>query len=140
MDKVLFITGSSRGIGRAIALKFAAEKACIVIAAKTDKPHPQLEGTIHSVAKEVEQLGGHALPLVLDVRYEEQIQEAIAKTVATFGKLDVLINNASAISLTNTESTPMKRYDHVRQSMHGQLLPVRKPQFRVFAAQLIHIF
>lgn len=111
MDKVLFITGSSRGIGRAIALKFAAEKACIVIAAKTDKPHPQLEGTIHSVAKEVEQLGGHALPLVLDVRYEEQIQEAIAKTVATFGKLDVLINNASAISLTNTESTPMKRYD-----------------------------
>lgn len=111
MSKVLFITGGSRGIGRAIALKFAREKACIVIAAKTSQPHPTLEGTIHSVAKEIEQLGGQALPLQVDVRYEEQIEEAIAKTVARFGKLDILINNASAISLTKTEDTLMKRYD-----------------------------
>lgn len=111
MPKVLFITGASRGIGRAIAHKFAREKACIAIASKTDKPHPKLEGTIHSVAKEIEQLGGQALPLMVDVRDEEQIHKAVEKTVAIFGKLDILINNASAISLTDTVSTPMKRYD-----------------------------
>ncbi|MBA3537015.1 MAG: NAD(P)-dependent oxidoreductase [Tatlockia sp.] len=111
MSKVVFITGGSRGIGRAIALKFAREKASIVIAAKTDKPHPTLEGTIHSVAKEIEALGGHALALQVDVRNDEQIEDAIAKTIATFGKLDILINNASAISLTNTEATAMRRYD-----------------------------
>ncbi|MBA2651418.1 MAG: NAD(P)-dependent oxidoreductase [Tatlockia sp.] len=111
MSKVLFITGGSRGIGREIALKFAANKACIVIAAKTDKPHPKLDGTIYTVAKEIEQLGGHALPLVVDVRNEEQISEAMNKTAEAFGKLDILINNASAINLSNTETTPMKRYD-----------------------------
>jgi citronellol/citronellal dehydrogenase len=111
MTKVLFITGASRGIGRAIAHKFAREKACIVIAAKTDSPHPKLAGTIHSVAKEIEQLGGQALPLVVDVRDEELIHQALAKTIATFGKLDILVNNASAISLTDTLATPMKRYD-----------------------------
>ncbi|MDX1836797.1 NAD(P)-dependent oxidoreductase [Legionella taurinensis] len=111
MNKVLFISGASRGIGRAIALRFAREKACIAIAAKTDTPHPKLEGTIHSVAEEVEKLGGQALPLMVDVRDEEQIEGAIQETIARFGKLDVLINNASAISLTDTLSTPMKRYD-----------------------------
>lgn len=111
MTKVLFITGASRGIGRMIAHKFAREKASIVIAAKTDTPHPKLEGTIYSVAKEVEQLGGRALPLVVDVRDEEQIHQAMEKTIASFGKLDILINNASAISLTDTLSTSMKRYD-----------------------------
>ncbi|ASQ45807.1 SDR family oxidoreductase [Legionella clemsonensis] len=111
MTKVVFITGGSRGIGRAIAHRFARERACIVIAAKTDKPHPKLEGTIHSVAAEIKELGGEALPLMVDVRDEEQIQRAMQKAVDTFGKLDVLINNASAISLSNTVSTPMKRYD-----------------------------
>ncbi|CEK10825.1 SDR family oxidoreductase [Legionella hackeliae] len=111
MTKVIFITGGSRGIGRAIAHRFAQEGAKIVIAAKTDTPHPKLEGTIHSVAAEIEQLGGEALPLMVDVRDEEQIHQAIEKTVSTFGKLDILINNASAISLSDTISTPMKRYD-----------------------------
>ncbi|KTC78234.1 SDR family oxidoreductase [Legionella brunensis] len=111
MTSVIFITGGSRGIGRAIAHRLAHEKACIAIAAKTNEPHPSLEGTIHSVAKEIEQLGGKALPLMVDVRDNEQIYQAIEKTVATFGQLDVLINNASAISLSDTVSTPMKRYD-----------------------------
>lgn len=111
MSRVLFITGASRGIGRAIALRFAAEGACIAIAAKTAEPHPKLEGTIYSVAEEIDALGGKALPLQVDVRDELQIAAAIEKTVATFGRLDVLVNNASAISLTDTLSTPMKRYD-----------------------------
>lgn len=111
MTRVLFITGASRGIGRAIAHKFAKEKACIAIAAKTDKPHPSLEGTIHSVAKEVEDLGGRALPLVVDVRDEEQIKAAMEKTAAAFGGIDILINNASAIRLTDTLATSMKHYD-----------------------------
>lgn len=111
MTQVLFISGASRGIGRAIAHRFAREKACIAIAAKTDTPHPKLEGTIYSVAEEVEKLGGKALPLVVDVRDEEQINQAIRETVSRFGRLDTLINNASAISLSDTLSTPMKRYD-----------------------------
>ncbi|WP_338034434.1 NAD(P)-dependent oxidoreductase [Legionella cardiaca] len=119
MTKVLFITGGSRGIGRAIAHRFAKEKTCITIAAKTDTPHPTLEGTIHSVAEEIEQLGGKALPLMVDVRDEEQIHRAIEKTVDTFGQLDILINNASAISLTDTVSTPMKRYD-LMQSVNAR--------------------
>lgn len=112
MSKVIFITGGSRGIGREIALKFAAsDKACIVIAAKTAEPHPKLEGTIYSVAEEIEELGGKALPLMVDVRDEQQIQSAVNKTIETFGRLDVLVNNASAISLTDTLNTTMKRYD-----------------------------
>lgn len=111
MNRVIFISGASRGIGRAIALKFAREKACIAIAAKTAEPNPRLEGTIHSVAAEIESLGGHALPLHVDVRDEAQIQQAIEQTVAMFGHLDVLVNNASAISLTDTINTPMKKYD-----------------------------
>jgi citronellol/citronellal dehydrogenase len=111
MSQVIFITGGSRGIGRAIAHRFAKDNACIVIAAKTDTPNPKLAGTIHSVAAEIRELGGQALPLVVDVRDEQQIQNAIEKTISEFGKLDVLINNASAISLTDTLSTPMKRYD-----------------------------
>lgn len=111
MTKVLFITGASRGIGRAIAHRFAKEKAAIVLAAKTSTPHPTLPGTIYTVAEEIEKLGGQALPLVVDVRDEEAIHQAIEKTIEAFGHLDVLINNASAISLTDTLSTPMKRYD-----------------------------
>ncbi|KTC98124.1 SDR family oxidoreductase [Legionella erythra] len=115
MNKVLFISGASRGIGRAIAHRFAREKACIAIAAKTTTPHPKLEGTIYSVAEEVERLGGQALPLVVDVRDEEQIEGAIKETVSRFGRLDVLINNASAINLTDTLSTTMKRYDLMQE-------------------------
>jgi citronellol/citronellal dehydrogenase len=111
MNQVLFITGGSRGIGRAIAHRFAKEGAYITLAAKTEKPHPSLPGTIHSVAKEIEALGGKALPLKVDVRNEEEVQHAIAKTIEIFGKLDILINNASAISLSSTLSTPLKRYD-----------------------------
>mgnify|MGYP005637319469 FL=1 len=109
--KTIFITGASRGIGRAIALKLAQEGANIVIAAKTKEPHPKLDGTIGEVAEEVEALGAKALALQLDVRDENAIEAAIAETVNVFGTLDVLINNASAISLTNTKATTMKKYD-----------------------------
>src|SRR5690242_12815911 len=110
-NKTIFITGASRGIGREIALRCAQDGAKIVIAAKTDQPHPKLEGTIHSVAKEVEAAGGVALPLLLDIREEEAVYAAVAKTVATFGGIDILVNNASAIFISSTLETPMKRFD-----------------------------
>lgn len=110
-DKIIFMTGGSRGIGREIALKFAKDGAKIAIAAKSDVPHPQLPGTIHTVAEEIRQAGGQALPLKLDVRDEIAIEEAIEKTVATFGGLDILVNNASAISPTGLLETPATRYD-----------------------------
>ncbi len=110
-DKTLFITGASRGIGKAIALRAAADGANVVIAAKTAEPHPKLPGTIYSAAEEIEAAGGKALPLIVDVRFEEQVTAAVAKAVETFGGIDILVNNASAISLTGTTSTPMKRYD-----------------------------
>lgn len=110
-DKVIFITGASRGIGREIALRCAKDGAKIIIAAKTADPHPKLAGTIYSVAKEIEDVGGIALPLLLDVREEAMVYDAVAKTVSTFGGIDILINNASAISLTSTLETPMKRFD-----------------------------
>jgi len=109
--KTLFITGASRGIGAAIALRAAREGANIVIAAKSDQPHPKLPGTIHSVAKEVEDAGGHALPLKVDVRYEEEVETAMKKAADRFGGIDILINNASAIFIAGTEETPMKRFD-----------------------------
>ncbi len=110
-DKVIFITGASRGIGREIALRCAKDGAKIVIAAKTDQPHPKLEGTIHSVAAEVEAAGGVALPVILDVRDESLIQAAVSKAVEKFGWIDILVNNASAISMTPTLDTEMKRFD-----------------------------
>lgn len=110
-DKVIFITGASRGIGRAMALRFAKEGAFIIIAAKTDQPHPKLEGTIFSVAAEVTAAGGSALPIQLDIRDEAMIEAAIAKTIHTFGKIDILINNASAIFMASTLDTPAKRFD-----------------------------
>lgn len=113
--KTLFITGASRGIGLAIGLRAAQDGANVVIAAKTAEPNPKLPGTIYTAAKEIEAAGGKALPLVVDVRSEDQIHEAVAKAVATFGSIDVLVNNASAISLTGTLSTPMKRYDLMHQ-------------------------
>lgn len=114
-NKTVFITGASRGIGLAIALRLAREGANIVVAAKTTDPHPKLPGTIYSAAEEIEKAGGKALPLQLDIRYEEAVVEAVEKTVETFGGIDILINNASAISLTDTVNTEMKRYD----LMHG---------------------
>ena len=109
--KTIFLSGGSRGIGRSIALKAAADGANIVIAAKTAEAHPELPGTIYTVAKEVESLGGIALPLLVDVRDEQSIELAVKAAADHFGGLDILINNASAISLTKTEITPSKRFD-----------------------------
>ncbi|KAL6041381.1 Short chain dehydrogenase [Balamuthia mandrillaris] len=109
--KTLFITGASRGIGLAIALRAAKEGANIILAAKTDKPHPSLPGTIYTAAKEIEEAGGQALPLKVDVRSEEEVREAVAKGAKHFGGIDILVNNASAIFPKGTLSVPMKRYD-----------------------------
>ena len=113
--KTLFITGASRGIGLAIALRAARDGANIAIAAKTAEPNPKLDGTIHTAAKAIEAAGGKALPLVCDIRFEDQVEAAVAQTVATFGGIDICVNNASAISLTPSTATDMKRYD----LMHG---------------------
>ena len=113
--KVLFITGASRGIGLAIALRAARDGARIVIAAKTAEPHKHLPGTIFSAAEEVRLAGGEALPLVLDVRSEGSIEQAVSKAVATFGGIDVCINNASAISPTPTLETTSKKFDLMHQ-------------------------
>lgn len=107
----LFITGASRGIGAAIARRFAKEGAKIVIASKTDEPHPKLPGTIHSVAREVEELGGKALAICLDVRDESAAESAIEKAASHFGGIDILVNNAGAISPTSALKTTMKQYD-----------------------------
>ena len=109
--KTLFITGASRGIGLAIALRAARDGANIAIAAKTSDPHPKLPGTIHTAAEEIRKAGGQALPIVCDIRMEEQVVAAVEQTVKAFGGIDVCVNNASAISLTGTLATDMKRYD-----------------------------
>jgi len=109
--KTVFITGGSRGIGKAIALKLAGEGAQVVIAAKSVEENPKLGGTIFSVAREVVEAGGQALPVQCDIRFEEQVEQAVAKTIEVFGGIDILINNASAISLTNIEQTEPKRFD-----------------------------
>jgi citronellol/citronellal dehydrogenase len=109
--KTVFITGASRGIGREIALRCARDGAHIALAAKTAEPHPRLPGTIHSVAAEVEAAGGHALPLQVDVREERSVRAAVDACVGAFGGIDILVNNASAIMLTGTLDTPLKRFD-----------------------------
>ncbi|KRT82419.1 dehydrogenase [Oryctes borbonicus] len=111
----LFITGASRGIGKAIALKASKDGANIVLAAKTSEPHPKLPGTIFTAAQEIEQAGGKALPCIVDIRDEKQVKSAIEEAAKKFGGIDILINNASAISLTGTAQTEMKRYN----LMHG---------------------
>ncbi|NUS39241.1 MAG: NAD(P)-dependent oxidoreductase [Lysobacter sp.] len=113
--KTLFITGASRGIGRAIALRAARDGANVAIAAKSSVANPRLPGTIHSVAAEVEAAGGRALALQCDIREEDQVQAAVAATVDAFGGLDILVNNASAIWLRGTLDTPMKRFDLMQQ-------------------------
>jgi citronellol/citronellal dehydrogenase len=114
-NKTLFITGGSRGIGLAIALKAAADGANVAIAAKTAEPHPKLEGTIHTAAAEVEKAGGRALPLQVDVREEGQVRDALDKTAQTFGGIDIIVNNASAIQLTPVAQTDMRRFDLMHQ-------------------------
>ncbi|HEY0913725.1 MAG TPA: NAD(P)-dependent oxidoreductase [Solimonas sp.] len=109
--KTLFITGGSRGIGLAIAVRAARDGANVAIAAKTAEPHPKLPGTIYSSAEEIEKAGGKALPILCDIREEQQLADAVQKTAETFGGIDILVNNASAIQLTGTLQTDMKRYD-----------------------------
>jgi citronellol/citronellal dehydrogenase len=113
--RTLFITGASRGIGLAIALRAARDGANIVLAAKTDKPHPKLPGTIFTAAEEIAQAGGNPLPLVVDVRDEAHVKSAIEQAVATFGGLDILVNNASAIQRTPVVETDMRRFDLMHQ-------------------------
>ena len=113
--KTLFVTGASRGIGLAIALRAARDGANIVIAAKTAAPHPKLPGTVYSAAQEIEAAGGRALPLVVDIRHEDQVLAAVEQAAAHFGGIDICVNNASAISKTGTLATDMKRFD----LMHG---------------------
>jgi citronellol/citronellal dehydrogenase len=159
-DKTVFITGGSRGIGLAIARRAAADGANVVIAAKTAEPHPKLPGTIYTAAEQIEAAGGAALPIQCDIRSEEQVASAVAETVARFGGIDVLINNASAISLTGTLETPMKRFDlmhevntrgtflcsqavlpHLRASENPHILTLAPPlnlDARWFAAHLAY--
>lgn len=113
--KTLFITGASRGIGLAIGLRAARDGANVVIASKTTNPHPKLPGTIYTAAADIEAAGGKALACEVDIRDENQIQKAVQQAVETFGGIDILVNNASAISLTRTLDTPMKRYDLMHQ-------------------------
>lgn len=109
--KTLFISGASRGIGLAIAVRAARDGGNVAVAAKTAESHPKLPGTIYTAAEEIEKAGGKALPIVCDIRFEEQVQAAVDQTAAKFGGIDILVNNASAISLTGTLQTDMKRYD-----------------------------
>jgi len=113
--KTMFISGGSRGIGLAIALRAARDGANVAIAAKTTEPHPKLPGTIHTAAAEIEAAGGRALAITCDIRDEAQVAAAVARTVETFGGIDICINNASAIQLTGTLDTEMKRYDLMQQ-------------------------
>ncbi|MCW5829683.1 MAG: NAD(P)-dependent oxidoreductase [Deltaproteobacteria bacterium] len=125
--KTLFITGASRGIGLAIAVRAARDGANVAVAAKTTEPHPKLAGTIYTAAKEIEAAGGKALPLVVDVRNEEEVEAAVKKTAETFGGIDILVNNASAISLTGTLQTPMKKFDLMHQiNLRGTFLCSQK--------------
>src|SRR6201986_3804140 len=109
--KTLFISGASRGIGLAIGLRAARDGANVAIAAKTAEPNPKLPGTIYTAAEDIEKAGGKALPIVCDIRFEDQVEAAVEQTAAKFGGIDILVNNASAISLTGTLQTDMKRYD-----------------------------
>jgi citronellol/citronellal dehydrogenase len=145
-NKTVFITGASRGIGKAIGLRLAKEGANIVIAAKSIEENPKLGGTIFSAATEMEEAGGKALAVQCDIRFEEQIRHAVAQAVSTFGSIDVLINNASAISLSNTEQTEPKQFDlmhdinvrgtffvskycipHLKNSENGHILTLSPP-------------
>ena len=118
--KTIFITGASRGIGKAIGLRAARDGANIVVAAKTAEPHPKLDGTVHTAVKELEAAGGRALACITDIRFEDQVQAAVDKAVEMFGGIDILVNNASAIHLSGTIDTPMKRYDLMHGDQHAR--------------------
>ena len=138
--KTLFITGASRGIGLAIALRAARDGANVVIAAKSDVPNPKLPGTIHSAAKAVEDAGGRALAIRCDIREEAQVRDAVARTIDTFGGLDILVNNASAIWLRGTLDTPMKRFDLMQQvNTRGSFLCAQACLPHLLEAQNPHI-
>lgn len=125
-NRTLFVTGASRGIGLAIAKRAARDGANIAIAAKTSEPHPKLPGTVYTAAEEIEALGGKALPLIVDVRSEDAVAEAVTRTVETFGGIDICVNNASAIQLTGTLETEMKRFDLMHQiNMRGTFMVSR---------------
>jgi citronellol/citronellal dehydrogenase len=109
--KTLFITGASRGIGKAIALRAASDGANIIVAAKTDQPHPRLPGTVHTAVAEIEAAGGRGLGCIVDIRFEDQVRAAVERAIQAFGGIDIVVNNASAILLADTLSTPMARYD-----------------------------
>ena len=144
--RTIFMSGGSRGIGLAIARRAARDGANVAIAAKTGEPHPKLEGTVFTAAEEIEAAGGRALALICDIRFEDQVEAAVARTAETFGGIDICVNNASAISLTDTLSTPMKRYDlmneinargtflvsqkclpHLKKSDHAHILTLSPP-------------
>ena len=114
-DKVIFISGGSRGIGLAMVKKAAEDGAKVVIAAKTADPHPKLPGTIYTAAEEIVEVGGEALPVICDIRNEDNVRDAVNQAVDHFGGIDICINNASAIQLTNVTDTEMKRYDLMHQ-------------------------
>jgi citronellol/citronellal dehydrogenase len=125
-DKTLFITGASRGIGLAIALRAARDGANIVVAAKTAEPHPKLPGTIYTAAAEIERAGGRALPLMVDVRDESSVGKAVEQAASHFGGIDIVVNNASAINLSSTERIEMKRFDLIQQiNMRGTFVTSR---------------
>jgi citronellol/citronellal dehydrogenase len=138
--RTLFITGASRGIGLAIARRAARDGANVVIAAKTDTPHRSLPGTIHSAAEEVIALGGRALPLICDVREEDQVAAAIARTVEEFGGLDIVVNNASAVRLTGVASTPIARFDLMHSvNVRGSLLVLQKALPHLLRSDHAHV-
>jgi citronellol/citronellal dehydrogenase len=139
-SKTLFITGASRGIGLAVALRAAREGANIVIAAKTETPHPKLPGTIHTAAAEIEAAGGRALALAVDVREEGAVREAIERAAAHFGGIDIVVNNASAISLTRVADTDMRRFDLMHQvNARGTFMVSKYAIAHLAAAQNPHI-
>ena len=139
-NKTIFITGASRGIGEAIAVRFARDGAKIAIAAKTDQPHPKLPGTIHTAAEAVRAAGGEALPLVCDIRDEAAVEDAVAKTVDAFGGIDIVVNNASAIFPMPTAHTPIKRWDLMHQvNARGTYLVTQKCLPHLMQADNPHI-
>ncbi|MCZ8132728.1 MAG: NAD(P)-dependent oxidoreductase [Steroidobacteraceae bacterium] len=138
--RTIFITGASRGIGLAIARRAARDGANVAIAAKTATPHHTLPGTIYTAAAEVEALGGRALPLVCDVRQEEQVEAAIARTVEEFGGLDVLVNNASAVRLTGVASTPLARFDLMHSvNVRGSLATLQRALPHLLRSEHAHV-
>ena len=139
-NKTLFVSGASRGIGLAIAKRAASDGANIILAAKTAEPHPKLPGTIYTAAEEIEEAGGKAFPLICDVRSEEQIEDAVNKGAEHFGGIDICVNNASAIQLTNTLQTDMKRYDLMNQiNARGTFLTSKKCLPYLLKAENPHI-